>query len=161
MALSAGTTTWFGTGYNFYGQLGLGDTVQRTTFTQLTGNWSQVATHPSAYYNMALSAGTTKWFATGHNTYGQLGLGNSGSGTNRTTFTQLTGNWSQIICNFASQHTMAQAAGTNVWFGTGNNFSGALGLGSTGSYNTFTALTGIWNPIASVAISNTTMAFAY
>jgi hypothetical protein len=42
MALSAGTTKLYGTGSNFNGELGLGDTSPRNAFTPLTGNWSQV-----------------------------------------------------------------------------------------------------------------------
>jgi hypothetical protein len=54
MALSAGTNAWFGTGANGNGQLGLGDEVQRNTFTQLTGNWSQM--FGGNNFTMALSA---------------------------------------------------------------------------------------------------------
>jgi alpha-tubulin suppressor-like RCC1 family protein len=104
MALSADTTKWFGTGCNADGQLGLGNLVDKNTFTQLTGNWSQVICGGS--HNMALSADTTKWFATGNNFNGQLGIGNPlVVGYRFNTFTALTGNWSQVIC--CSSLTMA------------------------------------------------------
>ena len=91
MALSAGTTKWFGTGNNTPGCLGLGDNTNRNTFAALTGNWSQMVCGYDFFgtgSTMALSAGTTKWFATGYNEYGQLGLEDN---TNRNTFTALTG----------------------------------------------------------------------
>ena len=144
MALSAGTNAWFGTGSNSSGQLGLDDTVQRTTLTQLTGNWSQMACGGS--HTMALSAGTNILFGTGSNLFGQLGLGDNGFGTNRNTFTQLTGNWSQVVCG--GNHTMALSAGTNAWFGTGYNSNGQLSLSSTVDRNTFTPLTGNWSQMA-------------
>ena len=100
IALSAGTTKWFGTGRNTEGQLGLGNNADRNAFTPLTGNWSQMAC--GAYDTIALSAGTTKWFGTGANFFGSLGLGDESP---RTTFTQLTGNWSQVIRG--AYHTMA------------------------------------------------------
>jgi hypothetical protein len=100
MAQSAGTNTWFGVGRNSEGQLGLGrfDTggniYYNNTFTQLTGDWSQMVC--GQYHTMALSAGTNnKWFGTGYNTSGQLGLGNT---TNGNTFTALTGSWLQMSC---------------------------------------------------------------
>ena len=139
--VSAGATTLFSTGNNFYGQLGLGDTVQRTALTQLTGNWSQMACGGS--HTMALSAGTNALFGTGYNFYGQLGLGDR---VDRNTFTPLTGNWSQMACG--GDHTMALSAGTNALFGTGNNIVGQLGLGSTVDTTTFTPLTGNWSQIA-------------
>ena len=146
MALSAGTDKWFGTGYNTDGELGLGNSgagTNRNTFTALTGNWSLMACGGS--HTMALSAGTNIWFGTGSNLYGQLGLGNDGAGTDRNTFTALTGNWGQLACG--GGHTMALSAGTNAWFGTGRNFEGQLGLGDTIDRNTFTALTGNWSQV--------------
>ena len=58
MALSAGVvlTTWFGTGRNVYGQLGLGDNADKNAFTALTGNWSQMVC--GNVHTIALSAQT-------------------------------------------------------------------------------------------------------
>jgi alpha-tubulin suppressor-like RCC1 family protein len=153
MALSAGTTKWFGTGYNGWGQLGLGDNSDRNVLTPLTGNWSQMVC--GGDYTMALSADTTKWFATGRNTFGQLGLGDNSS---RNAFTALTGNWSQMVCGRV--HTMALSAGTTRWFGTGFNTDGALGLGDNSSRSSFTALTGDWSQMASGSTSYHTIALS-
>ena len=140
MALSADTTQWFGTGVNGSGQLGLGDQDDRNVFTPLTGNWSQMVSGPGCIHTMALSAGTTKWFGTGFNLYGQLGLGNN---SNKNVFTPLTGNWSQMACS--ANYTMALSAGTTKWFGVGFNTYGTLGLGDNSDRNAFTPLTGNWS----------------
>jgi len=143
MAQSAGTTKWFATGYNNEGQLGLGDNSNRNRFTALTGDWNQMGCGGyilAGGRTMALSAGTTKWFATGANNSGQLGLGDN---SNRNRFTALTGDWNQMICG--SLHTMAQSAGTTKWFATGDNNNGQLGLGDNSDRNRFTALTGTWS----------------
>jgi hypothetical protein len=60
-----------------------------------------------ANQTMAQSADTTKWFGTGRNTFGQLGLGDN---SNRNALTPLTGNWYQMACG--SAHTMAMSATT-------------------------------------------------
>ena len=145
MALSAGATKWFSAGSNFSGQLGLGLEFgnTRSTFTPLTGNWSQMACGHS--YTMALSAGTTRLFGTGLNSFGGFGLGDT---VRRNTFTALTGNWSQMACGVG--HTIALSADTDRWFITGDNFSGQLGLGDSGSATdrlTFIALTGNWSQV--------------
>ena len=150
MALSAGTTKWYATGQNTYGALGLGDNSDRNAFTPLTGNWSQMVC--GALHTMAMSAGTTKWFGTGRNYIGQLGLGNNGPGTDRNTFTPLTGNWSQMVCGPNTIQTMALSAGTDKWFGTGFNYSGSLGLGDNSDRNVLTPLTGNWSQMVCGAL---------
>jgi alpha-tubulin suppressor-like RCC1 family protein len=146
MALSAGTTKLFATGYNSAGQLGLGDTVQRTTFTEVTGsNWSRIVCGNAATY--ALSAGTnSQWFAAG--IMSTIGTGFFSAST----FTQLTGDWSQIVTGSHigyGEHTMALSAGTNnQWFGVGSNNYGQLGLGNRTNQSRFTALTGNWSQMA-------------
>jgi len=84
-----------------------------------------------------------RWFGTGWNNKGQLGLGDN---TRRTIFTQLPGNWSTVVCG--ESHTMALSSGTNRLFGTGLNSAGQLGLGNFTDTNTFTILTGDWSQIA-------------
>jgi alpha-tubulin suppressor-like RCC1 family protein len=144
MALSAGTSKLFSTGYNEYGQLGIGTSdlfgTQNVNLftTPLTGNWSRVVCGHS--HTMALSTGTNKWFGAGYNGSGALGLIDN---SDRNVLTPLTGNWSQMVCG--AYHTMALSAGTDKWFGTGSNFDGALGLGDNSSRNAFTPLTGNWS----------------
>jgi alpha-tubulin suppressor-like RCC1 family protein len=138
VALSAGTTKWFGAGRNNNGQLGYVG-ANPSVFTIIPGNWSQMAR--GGNHTMAQGAGLTTWFGSGLNTRGQLGLGDEFA---RSEFTSLTGHWSQMVCGDA--HTMAQSAGTTKWYSTGRNFEGQLGLSFFNSgLNRFTALTGNWS----------------
>jgi alpha-tubulin suppressor-like RCC1 family protein len=149
IALSANPNKWFGAGLNNMGQLGMVDLVlplYRTEFTALTGNWSQIAC--GGYHTMALSAGTSKLYATGDNLWGQLGLGDYFSNWNNYlfTFSAVSGNWSKVACG--DGHTMALSAGTNKLFGTGLNNEGQTGLVTPyGQTVVFTALTGNWSNV--------------
>ena len=81
--------TLWGTGYNSYGQLGLGDTNGRNTFTEITNNVDDIkSVYCGVYYTFILKNNNTLW-GCGNNGGGQLGLG----GTNyKTTFTEITTN---------------------------------------------------------------------
>ena len=81
--------TLLGCGRNAEGQLGLGDTTNRTTFTQVTTNTDNIKSVCCGYdHTFILKNDNTLW-GCGGNQYGQLGLGNT---TNRTTITQVTTN---------------------------------------------------------------------
>ena len=69
-----------------------------------------------------------------------MGLGNN---TSTNVFTELSGNWSQVVCG--AYHTMALSAGTNQWFGTGYNIDGQLGTGDNTDTNVFIPLPGNWS----------------
>jgi len=130
----------FVTGFNGQGQLGLGDTVNRSAFTVVSGlsNVSKVAasctyntTALSAFggFALALRGDGTVW-STGFNASGQLGVGDV---TNRSSFVQISGltNVADIGCS--SGHNgyswaVTQAGTLATW---GNNSQGALGLGDT------------------------------
>ena len=77
----------WGCGHNDYGRLGLGDTTQRTTFTQVTININndvkQIAC--GQYHTIILKNDGSVW-SCGYNGYGQLGLNDT---TQRTTFTMI------------------------------------------------------------------------
>ncbi|AEC01293.1 fimbrillin family protein [Parasphaerochaeta coccoides] len=87
MILKKDGTLW-ATGYNEYGQLGLGDILpgtNRTTPEQVSSMGSGVAgVSVGNSHTMILKKDGTLW-ATGRNTDGQLGLGGSIPGSNRTT----------------------------------------------------------------------------
>ena len=74
-------------GYNNKGQLGLGDTTNKTTFTQVTTNINndvkQIAC--GGRHTVILKTDGSVW-SCGDNEYGQLGLNDT---TDRTTFTQV------------------------------------------------------------------------
>ena len=81
--------TLWGTGDNYYGSLGLGDSSHRYTFTQVTTNTNNIkSVCCGGSYTIILENDGTLW-GCGHNPHGQLGLGD---GYNRATFTQITTN---------------------------------------------------------------------
>ena len=143
MAMSAGTSRWFGVGSNGSGQLGMNSFTTVSSFSAVPGNWSKMVCSAQSYHTAALSAGTTdQWFVVGSNAYGALGTGNT---TASSTFVALTGNWSNVVITWGS--TRALSAGTSKWFGAGANFYGQLGTGTTSETRTLTAIPGNWSHI--------------
>ena len=134
-------------GLNDKGQLGLNDTTNRNTFTQVTTNINndvkQVAC--GTEHTIILKNDGTVW-STGYNAYGQLGLNDN---TNKKTFTQVTININndvkQIACG--SEYTFILKNDGSLW-SCGNNrlltydyLYGNLGLGDYDDRNTFTQVT--------------------
>ena len=129
-------------GYNASGQLGLGDTTDRTTFTQITTNINndvkQITCGGS--HTFILKNDDSLW-SCGRNNTGQLGLGDT---TQRTTFTQVTTNVNndvkQVACG--SNHTFILKTDSGLW-SCGLNGNGQLGTGvdDTNNRNTFTPVT--------------------
>ena len=63
--------TLWGCGYNKYGQLGLGDTTNRTTFTQITANADDIKlVYCGGNHTFILKNDGTLW-GCGYNAYGQ------------------------------------------------------------------------------------------
>ena len=89
----------YGIGKNNYGQLGLGDTTDRTTFTKI-----DIDNVKNIYYNgehsFIIKNDGTLW-GCGYNSYGQLGLGDTDK---RTTFTKVTANVDNIKDIFTLGH---------------------------------------------------------
>jgi alpha-tubulin suppressor-like RCC1 family protein len=126
------------TGYNGYGQLGLGNTTQRTSFAKITGiSAKQVTLFRNAAANVAVLQldGTLRVW--GRNEDGCLGVGDS---TQRNSPTTPTGNPTNVI--------KIQGHGYNAPFlcylnsagdlyTTGYNGYGHLGLGDSVARNTF------------------------
>jgi len=79
-------------GRNYYGQLGLGDTADRNTFTQISGVWLKEGflglprfcggngLNANTCHSIAIKSDLGAYSA-GHNYYGQLGVGTQGTGT--------------------------------------------------------------------------------
>ena len=125
IALKNNGTMW-ATGSNGAGQLGLGDTTTRTTFTQVgtDTNWKYVAS--GSQYSLAIKTDGTLW-GWGRTHYGQLGLGIV---TDVLSPTQIgTGtNWAYVAGGDATSYAL-KTDGT-LW-SCGSNFWGELGQGIT------------------------------
>ena len=130
--------TLWSTGYNCYGQLGLGDTSDRYTFTQVTTNADNIkSVYCSGYHTFILKNNGTLW-GCGNNYEGQLGLGDK---THRTTFTQITTNTDNIKSVYCGRfHTFILKNDNTLW-SCGYNDKGQLGLGDTSDRYTFTQVT--------------------
>ena len=94
--------TLWGCGNNNDGELGLGNTTNRYTFTQITTNVDNIKSVYGGYdHTLILKNDGTLW-ASGWNNYGQLGLEDR---TNRYTFTQITANVDNIK-SFANDYSL-------------------------------------------------------
>jgi alpha-tubulin suppressor-like RCC1 family protein len=83
----------YGTGYNGFGELGVGNTTDRNTWTEITG----AGLNPKSVWTLGSYAGTTiiqrsdnTIWVCGYNGFGQLGNGNT---TNQTSFVNVTTAW--------------------------------------------------------------------
>jgi alpha-tubulin suppressor-like RCC1 family protein len=161
---------WYGTGYNGNGQLGLGDTTNRTSFTQLT----TLGTTVREFWNLGATFGNAfaqldngSVYAAGYNGNGELG---NGTTTNITTWTDISSYWGVTSANVidvtggfgfysSSQNansfvvmlikaTSSSAGGTVKT--CGNNAYGQLGDGSTVQKTSPVTLSG--SDVASVKV---------
>ena len=109
-------------GYNSRGQLGLGDTTDRTTFTKVTTNINNDVKQVACgnWYTMIVKNDGSLW-ACGYNYYGQLGLGDT---TDRNTFTKVTTNINndveQIACGYYTTFILKNDG--RVWSCGYNNY---------------------------------------
>jgi alpha-tubulin suppressor-like RCC1 family protein len=119
----------YAAGRNVEGQLGLGDTDNRNTFTlvdtfHVEGKITSIAI--GGWYSMLLTD-SGNVYATGHNFYGQLGLGDN---YGRNTFTlvdtsYIDGNIASIV---ASHNRTFLLTDSGNLYGTGYNDHGELGV---------------------------------
>ena len=113
-------------GYNTYGQLGLGDAIDRSSPQQVGSltTWSTVA--GGAYHTMATKTDGTLW-SWGLNDSGQLGTSNVINRSSPQQVGALT-TWSTVAAG--QYHTMATKTDGTLW-SWGYNAYGQLGLGDT------------------------------
>ncbi|MDY3777872.1 MAG: hypothetical protein SOZ53_03325 [Candidatus Onthovivens sp.] len=139
--------TLWGCGRNEYGQLGLGDTTNRTAFIQIATNTDDIkSVYCGGYHTFILKNDGTLW-GCGRNYEGQLGLGDT---TDRTTFTQITTNADDIKSVYCGgYHTFILKNDDTLW-GCGYNGHGNLGSGDTTNKNTFTQITTNANDIKEI-----------
>ena len=119
-------------GRNYFGQLGLGNTTNVASPTQVGAltTWLNIA---AGYHSLSTKTDNTLW-AWGRNGDGQLGLGNSGSGTNRSSPVQVGAltTWSSVYAG--SYSSLAIKTNGTLW-SWGQNSYGRLGLGNTTDYS--------------------------
>ena len=134
MAIQSDGTLW-ATGEGYPGQLGLGDSTDRSVFTQVgTGTtWSKVV----CGYTMTLALKTDGTLhGTGYNVYNNLGTGNS---SYTTSFTQagVATTWTDMSCGAA--HSIGLRSDGTLW-GVGYDRWGRLGFNSIGIVTTWTQI---------------------
>ena len=132
LALKADGTLW-AWGDNSDGQLGLGDTTDRTSPVQVDGSWTTIAT--GYEHSLALKTDGTLW-AWGDNTDGQLG---DGTLTDRPSPVQVCADYNVLSNNCTtpltdvvavtsgSRHSLALKANGTLW-AWGGNADGGLGI---------------------------------
>jgi alpha-tubulin suppressor-like RCC1 family protein len=121
-------TSLYACGSNGGGELGLGNTISKSTFTKIPGTFNSIYTG-----GVALSSGS--YFVVGANVFGELGLGDLNS---RSTFTKMIGgNWSQV---FKGQGYITFALSGTDLYSTGQNGFGGLGLNDINDRSTFTKI---------------------
>ena len=127
-------------GYNSNGQLGLGDTNYRTTFTQVTTNINNDVKEVccGGYHSFILKKDGSLW-SCGYNDSGQLGLNDYG---NRSVFTKVTTNINNDVEKIAcgQEHVLILKKDGSLW-GCGYNYYGSLGINESSEKLVFIKIT--------------------
>jgi alpha-tubulin suppressor-like RCC1 family protein len=113
-------------GYNYHGQLGLGDNKNRNTYKKLEHNLGKIKNiFCGEYHNIILNE-NNEIYVCGYNEYGQLGLGDN---KNRNTYTKLEHNFGKIKNIYCGGFHNIILNENNELYVCGNNSYGQLGLG--------------------------------
>jgi len=125
MALKTDGTLW-AWGANDSGQLGLKNTAERNSPTQVEPGSTWKAVSCGQDFTLAIKSNGTLW-AWGDNSDGQLGLGTADNHqTNSPTQVGSLDTWTAVSCGMG--YTMAIQSNGTLW-GSGDNMRGQLGLG--------------------------------
>jgi alpha-tubulin suppressor-like RCC1 family protein len=126
-AIKTDGTLWVWGGNNTDGQLGINNTVSKSTpVTTFAGgtNWKQVACGGS--HTAAIKTDGTLWtWGCVTNNNGQLGITDNNSRTTPVVISAGATNWKQVACG--QQHTAAIKTDGTLWV-WGSNSSGGLGI---------------------------------
>jgi len=143
--LRADGTIW-STGNNSVGQLGLSDTTDRNSFTQIPSAkfFTDIITGDGRYPMAAAITNTGELYTWGYNNYGQCGTGNivnqsapfkpSGAFQGQVTKVKIGGGQGAEGC--------VVQAGNSLW-AAGYSLSGNLGIGASNTNTVFTKVYGI------------------
>jgi len=144
-ALKADGTVW-AWGWNGFGQLGDGTTIDSTTPVQVSGLTDVIAIAAGTYNTLALKTDGTVW-AWGWNEYGQLG---DGTTIDSPTPVQVNGLTDVTAIAASGFHSIALKADGTVW-AWGDNRSGQLGDGTTDGSTTPVQISGLTDVTAITA----------
>lgn len=127
LSIKTDGTLWvWGGGFYNYGQLGLGDTTNRSSPTQVGALTDWLIAAGGRYFSLAVKTNGTLW-SWGRNDVGQLGLGDT---TDRSSPVQIGSatNWAFVAAG--QYHSIAIKTNGTIW-SWGSNDYGQLGLGDT------------------------------
>ncbi len=126
--------TLLAAGYNNYGQLGLGNTENKNTFTQVTDITGTIKNVYLGGYHAMIAMENGKLLTAGRNRYGQLGLGNT---ENKNTFTQVTDITGTIKNVYLGALHSIIVMENGKLLAAGRNDAGQLGYGDNTDKNAF------------------------
>ena len=139
----------FGWGYNGYGQLGQNDVANRSSPTQITGDWSQFSGTSSSHSGQhGIKSDGTLW-GWGRNNEGQLGLNNK---TSYSSPVQIPGTTWAKVCS-SKDYVIAVKTDGTLWT-WGRQIYGSLGLGEENSPAYISSPTQIGSDSTWTSISN-------
>jgi len=125
----------YASGSNSKGQLGLGDTTQRTTFTYVSSYANYVSKVACGDDFSFILQGDGQLYACGNNQYGQLGLGDTNNRSNFTKVTSMGSDVQDVCCGM--NYTYVKKKDGTIWC-CGSNSGGQLCQGDTTNRNVFT-----------------------
>jgi len=150
VSISAGTSYSFAldsegrlwaSGDNSYGQLGLGNTDNQTSFQAIALDANITSISSGSRHSLALDSEGRVW-ASGDNDHGQLGLGNDHDQTSfqRVTIARLASGAKITSISAGEFHSLLLDSEGKVW-AAGWNSEGQLGLGNTSNQTSFRGVT--------------------
>ena len=153
MVLMTDGSIW-GCGYNRYGQLGIGSTINKSLLTLMNTTSSgrtPLAVAGGSTHTIVLMTDGSIW-GCGQNYIGQLGIGSTTQQTSLTQMNTTSSGRTPLAVACGSSHTIVLMTDFSVW-GCGYNYNGQLGIGSTTSQNSLTQIT-YSDPVTGAIVSN-------